>query len=149
MRPLIDAEMKSCRVCKEDKPLKAFHLNKSCKQGVVGTCRSCTGERVSGWYITNRSRRQSVANEKNRSRKQKVVDHFGGKCHDCSGIFPNCVFQFHHLDPSQKDINPSGAMARNEETMWIELKKCVMLCANCHMIRHHYKGKEGVDETTH
>ena len=146
MQPLIDAD-KVCKECGETKPLSAFHPNKQCSKGVVGTCRSCTGQRISQWYKENRNRRQEIANTKNQQRKQKAVDYFGGKCADCDQTFPNCVFQFHHLDPSKKDINPSGAMARNENSMWIELKKCIMLCANCHIIRH--RGKEGVNATTY
>jgi hypothetical protein len=138
MLPLIDAE-KECRKCKEVKPLTAFYPNKTCSQGVTGTCRACSKDRLSGWYSKTRSTRQGRANDRNRSRKQKAVDYFGNKCNDCGSSFPNCVYQFHHLDPSQKDVNPSAAMTRSEEAMWAELEKCVMLCANCHLIRHFQK----------
>lgn len=92
------------------------------------------------WYSENRDKRQEEANKRNQNKKQKAVDYFGGKCFDCDLSFPNCVFQFHHLDPSQKEVNPSYAMAGSESKMWTELEKCVMLCANCHLIRHHGKG---------
>ena len=130
---------KECRECGEVKPLSAFHPNKQCKQGVAGTCRACTGDRIKAWYKSKRRERQDAANTKNRSRKQMAVDHFGGVCADCGNSFPNCVFQFHHLDPKEKDVNPSKALATSVERMWAELKKCVMLCANCHLIRHHVK----------
>lgn len=139
MQPLIDA-VKDCRKCGQTKPLAAFYPNKSCKQGVTGTCRDCSRERINNWYSQTRRKRQDSANSRNRSKKQMAVDYFGGKCMDCGNTYPNCVFQFHHLDPNEKDFNPSYAMAGGEERMWAELKKCVMLCANCHLIRHH--GKE-------
>lgn len=135
---LIDA--KECRECKEVKPLPAFHPNKQCKLGVVGTCRSCTRERISKWYSDNRKARQEDANLRNYERKRKIVEHFGNKCADCNTTYPQCVYQFHHLDPKGKDVNPSYAMTKRPSEMWKELAKCVMLCANCHMIRHH--GKE-------
>lgn len=143
MIALIDADTKVCRVCKIEKPLGEYHKNKSCKLGVVGTCRNCTGERITNWYADNRARRQAYANQRNQKRKDEVIEHFGDNCHDCGGTYPRCVYQFHHLDPKGKDVNPSLALTWKPERMWKELDKCVMLCANCHMIRHH--GKEGVD----
>lgn len=146
MQPLIDADTKKCRICEVVKPLSEFHKNKNCSKGVVGTCRICTGDRITQWYRDNRVTRQEAANSRNRSRKLKAIDHFGGKCNDCRESFPPCVYQFHHLDPSVKDYNPSEAMTQTDEKMWKELSKCVMLCANCHMIRHH--GKEGINGST-
>ena len=131
---LIDAKV--CRVCKEEKPLSEYHKNKQCLGGVVATCRSCTGDRISQWYKDNRRRRQEAANTKNRERKREIVEHFGDKCLDCQQTYPQYVYQFHHLDPTQKDVNPSEAMTRAPERMWEEFNKCVMLCANCHIIRH-------------
>lgn len=128
--------MKVCRVCSIEKELSEFYPNKQCKLGVTGTCRSCTRVRISSWYSNNRIRRQEAANNLNKKRKREVVNHFGHKCHDCGGTFPLCVYAFHHLDPTQKDVNPSEAM-KSPTNMWKELEKCIMLCANCHMIRHH------------
>lgn len=136
MTPLIDADSKECRICKEVKPLTDYHPNKTCKKGVVGTCKICYKVRIKLWYAENRARRQEVANTRNRTRKQQAVERFGGKCHDCQGVFPQCVFEFHHLDPTQKDVNPSSALTYSEDKIWAELDKCVMLCSNCHKIRH-------------
>lgn len=115
--------------------------------GVVGTCRDCTHKRTGKWYKDNRADRQQAANSRNQKRKRDVVDHFGDKCLDCNQTYPQYVYQFHHLDPNEKDVNPSYALTRRPTEMWNELSKCVMLCANCHMIRRF--GKEGVDATTH
>lgn len=131
---LIDAT-KTCRVCKEEKPLSMFHPNKACSQGVVGTCRICTAESKRKWYDANRARRQEVANKTNRASKLRAIEYMGGVCKDCNKSFPPCVMQFHHLDGSTKSENPS--YFRRWDRLKIELDKCVMLCANCHLIRHH------------
>jgi hypothetical protein len=116
----------------------------------VGTCKPCANIRVSKWYSDNRSRRQLAANERNQKRKALVVEYFGNVCHDCKQPYPQCVYHFHHVNPKEKDVNPSVALAMSEDKMWRELRKCVMLCANCHMIRHHgSEGKEAVNATTH
>lgn len=126
---------KVCRICEVEKELSAFHPNKSCSLGVTGTCRICTNRRKSMWYNDNRAARQMEARERGRKRKLAAIERFGGKCKDCDNSFPPCVFEFHHLDPSKKDVNPSAAMFAPKWER--ELDKCVMLCANCHRIRHH------------
>lgn len=141
MKALIDYETKICKICKIEKPLIDFHKNKSCKLGVVGTCRVCSGQRIVTWYKDNRDKRRIVANTRNKVRKAQMVEYFGGICFDCKLSYPQCVFQFHHLDPTKKDVNPSYAMTCGEDRMWKELKKCVMLCANCHIIRHRLSGE--------
>lgn len=45
------------------------------------------------------------------------------------------AFQFHHLDPSQKDFSISSSQKSFKELV-PELDKCVLLCANCHAIKH-------------
>lgn len=37
---------------------------------------------------------------------------------------------FHHLDPSQKEVRNWAELT--ERALHAELKKCVVLCANCH-----------------
>jgi hypothetical protein len=150
MQPLIDGkDTKKCKICREVKFISEYHPNKQCSKGVVGTCRDCKKIYTGKWYSDNRRRRQDYANEKNKSRKKEIVKHFGNKCHDCEQSYPQYVYQFHHLDPTKKDVNPSYAMTQRPSKMWEELDKCIMLCANCHMIRHHGIESEVVNATTH
>jgi len=127
--------IKLCNVCFKDKPYKDFHPNKSCTFGVTGTCRECNYLRISQWYKDNRAKRQLSANQRNRDNKAKAVEYLGGSCSDCFGVFPNCVYDFHHVDGT-KEKNPSAALAGSFDKAVEELDKCVLLCANCHRIRH-------------
>jgi len=59
------------------------------------------------------------------------------KCTDC-GFFHIAALDFHHEDPKTKlgnvhEFISNGQFAKAYE----EIKKCVVLCANCHRIRHH------------
>lgn len=135
-------ECKVCNKCKQEKPLASFYPNKGCKQGVTGTCRDCSRVRINKWYSDNRDRRQNVANVANQLKKRNLVLMFGDKCLDCDTPYPDYVYDFHHLDPSTKDVNPSKALTWSAERAKEELDKCVMLCANCHRIRHHNIRKE-------
>lgn len=127
---------KVCRVCKIEKGLEQFHPNKSCKLGVVGTCKDCSADRIRGWYKENKDSRNKYYNERNKGKKRMAVERYGGKCTDCGGVFPLCVYEFHHLGPEQKEVNPSHLLTGNLEKAWAELDKCVLLCSNCHKIRH-------------
>jgi len=67
-----------------------------------------------------------------RKLKSKAINYKGGKCIVCK--YDKCVrsLGFHHVDPSQKDFNISGKNIKSWERMKAELKKCVLLCSNCH-----------------
>jgi hypothetical protein len=42
----------------------------------------------------------------------------------------------HHLDPSSKEFNLSGNSTRKWASIVQELRKCVLLCRNCHQEVH-------------
>ena len=64
-------------------------------------------------------------------------------CADCGGTFPQICMDFHHIDPETKDRsgNKNYSM-KHKMKEWgkkridEELDMCVVLCANCHRIRH-------------
>lgn len=132
--------MRTCNKCGETKPLEMFGKHKGCAEGRTPTCRACNYAKQKEWIEKNKDHVRKRERERAAARKETAVKHYGGKCHDCGVEYPPCVFDFHHLDPSQKDVNPSQAIGRNPEKMWEELDKCVMVCANCHRLRH-YGGK--------
>ena len=70
--------------------------------------------------------------------KTALVAAFGKKCQLCGQEYPQSVFEFHHLDPSQKKFGLSSGSTTHAKSAYAEeAKKCVMLCANCHrMIEH-------------
>lgn len=66
-------------------------------------------------------------------RKELFVERFGGKCEICG--YDKCInsLTFHHLNPANKEFAPSKVLyERSLETAETELKKCIMVCANCH-----------------
>ena len=67
-------------------------------------------------------------------KKQQLVDIFGGECGACKHKGSIAVYDFHHIDPSEKE----GTMCAlaNREKMAREASKCVMLCSNCHREVH-------------
>jgi hypothetical protein len=65
------------------------------------------------------------------------------ECIDCGQSFPDCpqVIQFHHNN-GHKTSSLAVLIASNQpdEKVWAEIQKCIPLCANCHIKRHH-RGK--------
>lgn len=67
--------------------------------------------------------------------KNKAVEYFGGVCADCNTAYPNAVFDFHHKDTTKK-LYTIALMHTSWPKLLLELTKCIMLCANCHRVRH-------------
>lgn len=122
------SERKTCPTCKRILTQKHFYVSKR-KNGnwrLSGYCRDCANS-------VNLIRRQKL--------KKQAVLYKGGKCEDCGYIGYEGVFDFHHLDPTQKDMDISHARSRNfDVVIQRELDKCVLLCSNCHRIRHAIEG---------
>lgn len=70
--------------------------------------------------------------------KQRAVSVLGGCCIICGYNRCLAALEFHHLDPSHKDFGIAEAYANPKkwETIVDELKKCILVCANCHRELH-------------
>jgi len=52
--------------------------------------------------------------------------------------YKECFFKFHHLDPKEKDFNPSRLKKYSfDDRVKCELDKCILVCSNCHREIHH------------
>ena len=73
-----------------------------------------------------------------KSAKIKLIEYKGGECEICGydKKMPS-VYDFHHIDPEQKDFN-IGFKGRTYSIarMKKEVDKCLLLCANCHREIH-------------
>lgn len=87
----------------------------------VPVCKKCTAYNVS---------------EYRRRLKEKAVKLFGGKCTKCG--YDKCIaaLDFHHVDKTKKEFNIFGANKKSWIKMLEELKKCILLCSNCHREHH-------------
>lgn len=80
-------------------------------------CKKCAGE--------------SVARRRAELRK-KAVEYMGGRCSQCEYDKCKSALEFHHLDPSTKSFGISSGSCRSWSRMLKEMKKCILVCANCH-----------------
>ena len=121
-----------CTVCKQEKTKQNF-------SGGRRFCNSCYAAKARKKYAEDANVRKKASEATSlriKQNKEKAIAYLGNVCFDCKGLFPQEVYDFHHLDPKEKEISPSKAKFRSWENYKKELDKCVLLCANCHRIRH-------------
>lgn len=89
------------------------------------------------YYEKNRLEIYKRRNRKRRELKEEAVNLLGGKCLICG--YNKCInaLDFHHNGEKEKGI---AVFLKNSsrEKLLKEVKKCVLLCANCHR-EYHYK----------
>jgi len=118
---------KICRTCNQEKLLNEFSvLTTKKKSGIKYNCdcKIC---------------RSKTRQEKAKQLKAKAIQYKGSKCNDCLNIVHQAAFEFHHLNPQTKEKDPTHFLRDAvdlSDSAKQELDKCVLLCANCHRVRH-------------
>jgi DNA-binding transcriptional ArsR family regulator len=85
-----------------------------------------------GYYRCKRCRAAAVV-KRRRTVKRRLIEEAGGACTLCGYDRWIGALQFHHLDPQSKEFHIgqrgySRSLARSRA----EIRKCALLCANCH-----------------
>jgi hypothetical protein len=67
-----------------------------------------------------------------------ILKEMGDKCsvHDCGYHKHPCGLDLHHIDPAEKDSSFRSIRSWCRERIKKELKKCVLVCKNCHAAIH-------------
>ncbi len=84
-----------------------------------------------GSYRCRRCRAEAVVRRRRRV-KQILVAEAGGRCRLCGYDRCAAALQFHHLDPTAKEFGLSQRGAHSLKKLRAEVRKCVLLCSNCH-----------------
>jgi len=130
---------KRCYMCKEWKPLTAFHRHRGKRDGRQNRCRECNiaqaklahakdPERARA-RIKKRADRMREANH--RALLAYLLDH---PCVDCGETNP-IVLEFDHLRDKRINVSELANRAVPFERVLAEIEKCEVVCANCHRIR--------------
>ena len=117
-------QTKQCTKCKRELPLEQFNWRDKSAGTRRADCKECHSKYVKIQY---------------QKRKQIVQDIKSNcacaKCGETRGY----VLDYHHVDPNEKD-NTIARLTSNStkiENVLEEVKKCIVLCANCHR-EYHY-----------
>jgi predicted nucleic acid-binding Zn ribbon protein len=83
---------------------------------------------------------QSYDSQKTRAikRKYELIEEGGSKCTKCGYNKNLAALAFHHLVPEEKKFKLDARTLSNRALIKVrsELKKCVLLCHNCHSEIH-------------
>ena len=134
---------KYCPKCEQSKPLTEFNKNKSKKGGVQPYCRACQRTFNRNNYQKDKVRQAARVKKNRDNSRQRAYDflysyyNHDPKCEKCGESDLRCL-QFHHLDPTQKEIQVSDLCYQGYgiERIKQELDKCILVCANCHCKIH-------------
>lgn len=136
---------KNCSKCNLEKPIGSFYFRKKGDRAgqFYDRCKECYRDRGRNYYHENKIRQLPLALERRRKKlivlRNIVNEHKRGKpCADCGATFPAYVMDFDHLNPESK-INSIGKIGSKglytAKAVIEEIKKCELVCANCHRIR--------------
>jgi hypothetical protein len=124
-------ETRFCQKCKSDVKTENFYQRRG-KENSSPYCKPCTNE-------------QTI--ERKRKLKSQMIEYKGGSCVRCGYDKYQGALEFHHLDPKEKDFNPSHLKKYSfDDRIKSELDKCILVCSNCHR-EIHFEMSENKKET--
>ena len=105
----------------------------------MSICKLC-GHSFKDYQKRGRTRCGSCNTKIRRYRaKAAAIKCLGGKCANCGWQGNQAALQFHHTTSKTKDFVLGNVANKNWDVIKMELKKCILLCANCHAIKHSTK----------
>jgi hypothetical protein len=128
-------KMKDCVKCGLSKNEDEFSKNDY--DNLSSWCKSCKRERARQWYKDNKVAVNKKQQQYRKERYQWFVDYKATlKCERCNENHP-AVLDFHHIDPNAKEFTVSDQVwTKKQEVVMDEIKKCIVLCSNCHRKLH-------------
>lgn len=118
--------LRKCAICNEYKNTDDFYKRAGKRnEEITSYCKKCNTH-----YHTQRMRDTKI----------KMINYKGGSCKKCNLSLNDSnyyVFDFHHLNPFDKDPNFSKIKFRSWKFIISELDKCILVCANCHRTIHY------------
>jgi hypothetical protein len=128
---------KLCSACKEEKSHSCFVKNRSKADGLSFECKECKKTYQRNWYLRNRDRliaksakrSQAVRQENAKRVWEYLLSH---PCVDCFEGDP-IVLEFDHVRGAKvASICQMVAEGYCWDTIFKEIDKCDVRCANCH-----------------
>ena len=115
---------KACTVC------GTTFTSKRARTTVCLTCRARSPEEI-------KAARVQAVTDFRRRQKQRAIEYMGGSCCKCGYSKCSYALEFHHTDPTEKEFSLSQTgVTRSWDRLLAELKKCILVCSNCHREIH-------------
>ena len=115
--------------------MKSKHIT---KERVCPVCGKTHVRRQNPCQVCATARGRRTNREKRLNNTNMIYEHIGTSgCVKC-GNTDRRVHVFHHVDSTTKLYNISEILLKPIDVVLREVDKCILLCANCHII-HHYE----------
>ena len=115
--------IRKCKICE-----KVFETKSSTRI----YCYECSGNSIRSDNETRKHQKTILR----RNMKLQAIKMLGGKCSICG--YNKCVdaLEFHHKNPKEKEFKLGSGNTMSCEEYKNELKKCILVCSNCHKEIH-------------
>lgn len=122
-------ETKICSKCGLEKPIEQFNFRDKVKGTRRADCKECHNGYVKQKYQERKSMITKL--------KSQV------KCAKCGEDRGYCL-DYHHIDPVTKKFTIAQYLSNSTSMKDLdeEIKKCIVLCANCHREFHYLKNQD-------
>lgn len=124
-------ETKICTKCGKELPIEDFNWRNKEKGTRRSECKTCHADFMKEVY---KNKKKTVTEIKKNL-----------KCAKCGEEREYCL-DFHHTNPNEKE-NTIARMTSNNyrlDTVLNEIKKCIVLCSNCHREFHYFQEQNGI-----
>lgn len=142
----MDAGIKHCTACCEDKPVEEFPKATRNAGGLHSWCRPCFNASARRSRDANLAKHRAREDAWMAERQGWLVSLKDAPCTDCGGRFPSYCMDFDHVR-GIKVASVSAMLNRSasRERILAEIAKCELVCANCHRIRTFGRGQHRPD----
>lgn len=134
------AATKLCAKCKCEPRVTYHSYCAKCHSQSVLQSNAKTGYRSQSKSKNSRARKQTYNSEYYRGRYREIHDRLiaykvENGCKDCGYNAHHAALEFDHLPGYKKVSSPTTLAGRGWNSVLTEIKKCDVVCSNCHSIR--------------
>ena len=126
---------KRCSVCGVVKFVEEFHFKNKTKEIRRSWCKSCVAEYHRTHYQKNKEDYAKRSKSQRLQLTKLLRELKSAPCTDCGASYPWYVMQFDHTGDDKRKAVAYLVNYGSECKLLEEVKKCQLVCANCHAIR--------------
>lgn len=126
-----------CTLCRIAKPITQFGMRSTARNIRHVRCLECGRATNKREYANKKAAHIRRANKGRRKKLDWMIKQKSKPCMDCGIQYPHYVMDFDHREGVDKKFNLHGgrAIANSYPTLVAEMKKCDLVCSNCHRQR--------------
>lgn len=137
-----ESHFKTCSKCKVSKPVSEFNFKNTAASVYQSYCKEC-GKRLTRSHYRNNKRQYLDRNIRSFMKRRELVRQIKSRaCADCGIQYPFYVMDFDHREGETKEYELNRIDRMTTRALLREIKKCDVVCANCHRIRTYQRIKQ-------